>query len=86
MYLKWCFLLSHLQTHACIEPISSAQGTVLVEEGDHYELAPIDPSTKQADNIKGQHVMCCEVAVKMHIIIAQYAMMHLNRDFPRISY
>ncbi len=61
--LKWFFLCSHLHYHACIEPISSAQDTALVEEGDHYRLAPDYPSTKQTDNVKGQYaaIFCCEV-------------------------
>lgn len=51
-------IVSRLQRHACVEPISSARDTALVEEGDHYGSAPADlPPIKRADNIKGQRVI-----------------------------
>lgn len=58
-------IVSRLQRHACVEPISSAQDTALVEEGDHYGSAPADPPSliKQADNIKGQRVIICKTSL-----------------------
>ena len=57
-------VVSRLQRHACVEPISSAQDAASVEEGDHYGAAPADPPLiKQADNIKGQRAIIFKTAL-----------------------